>query len=118
MGRDVAAAVLASYSRPFSTVAGLSDDAAPTLASGDSPDGLKGESEVSGVLAHEEREWWKTVHEPRKPHEESVWIEPVVLDERVVGRMRVWERSAEDEARARRLGDGREKVVKVEEREG
>jgi import inner membrane translocase subunit TIM54 len=99
VGRDVAAAVLASH-RPYSTDAAGNDE---TLSS---------ESEVAKVLQHEESDWWKTTFYPRKEHEESVWIEDMVLDERIVGRMRAFQLTAEDEDRAKRIQTGKEKVVK------
>ena len=99
VGRDVAAAVLASH-RPYSTDAAGNDE---TLSS---------ESEVAKVLQHEESDWWKTTFYPRKDHEESVWIEDMMLDERIVGRMRAFQLTAEDEDRAKRIWDGKEKVAK------
>ncbi|EMD01175.1 hypothetical protein BAUCODRAFT_49367, partial [Baudoinia panamericana UAMH 10762] len=95
VGRDVAAAVLASSYRPYTHVAQKDEDSAPGVE--------RTVPEQTQVLAHEEKEWWKTVREPRKEHEESVWIEEVVLDERLAARMRKFELSGEDEVRARRI---------------
>ena len=99
VGRDVATAVLASH-RPYST----------DSAGNDKP--LSSESEIAKVLEHEESDWWKTTFYPRKEHEESVWIEKMVLDERIVGRMRAFQLTAEDEDRAKRIRVGKEKFVK------
>ena len=101
--REVAAAVLASY-RPFPTTLAREDDSASS-DSNDIPEQRK-------VLKHEERDWWKTTFKPRQDHEESVWIEDMVLDERLANRMRAFQLTAEHEDRAKRLGDGTDKVVK------
>lgn len=112
IGRNVAAAVLASYYRPYDTVsAPTSDDSSASAFEG----GDAQVSEVSRMLDHEEGNWYKQVHRTREPHEESVWIEDVKLDERLVQRMRRFELRAEDEERAKRIGEGREKVGRVEE---
>lgn len=100
VGRDVATAVLASY-RPYDTFP--ADHSASADAGGES-------AEQTEVLRHEESDWWKTTFKPRQEHEESVWIEDVVLDERVTSRMRAFQLTAEDEDRAKRLGDGTEKI--------
>ena len=75
-------------------------------------------SEASRVLDHEEKDWYKLVHRTREPHEESVWIEDVKLDERLAQRMRSFQLTAEDEDRAKRIGEGKEKVGRVENEEG
>lgn len=104
IGRQVASAVLASH-RPYTTDASASAEGST--------------SEVATVSAHEERDWWKTTYREREPHEESVWIEPCVVDERLASRMSRFEMSAEEEARASRIGQGKEgpitKFSKVEE---
>ncbi|KAF2765056.1 hypothetical protein EJ03DRAFT_320126 [Teratosphaeria nubilosa] len=105
IGREVAAAVLASQTRPYSTT---------TVPDQDSVSGReKVVPEQVGVLAHEERDWWKTVREPRKEHEESVWIEGVVVDERLAGRMRRFELGVEEE-RSGRIAKGEEAVGRRE----
>ena len=106
IGRDVAAAVL-EYHRPYSTSMSGADDGV-----------LSGESEQNKLLQNEQRDWWKTTYYPRKEHEESVWIEDMVLDERIAGRMRAFQLTAEDEDRAKRLAEGKEQVVKKDESEG
>ncbi|KAI7184286.1 hypothetical protein D0869_01104 [Hortaea werneckii] len=108
IGREVAAAVLANY-RSYST---------STTADEDSASGSqKTVPEQSQVLAHEERSWWKTTWDARKEHEESVWIEDMVLDERLASRMRKFELTGQDEDRAKRIGDGSEKVGKSSDTE-
>jgi import inner membrane translocase subunit TIM54 len=97
IGRDVAAAVLAAH-RPYST-----DSSDPA------EDGGSDSSELTRMLKHEEKNWWKTTFQPRKEHEESVWIEDIVLDERITNRMRAFQLTAEDEDRARRIAAGTEK---------
>lgn len=109
IGRQVASAVLASH-RPYTTVSS-SDDASASVQGST--------SEVATVSQHEERDWWKTTYREREPHEESVLIEPCVVDERLASRMSRFEMSAEEEARASRIGAGKEgpitKFSKVEE---
>lgn len=100
IGRDVAAAVLAS-NRPFSSSVSSSDE----TASSDVAEQLQ-------VLEHEEKNWWKTTFNPRKEDEESVWIEGITLDERIANAMRAFQLTAEDEDRAKRIADGTEKVEK------
>lgn len=102
VGKDVAAAVMAS-NRPYMTGASSIDDTSSS------------ESEVSKLLEQEEKNWWKTTFYPRKEHEESVWIEDMTLDERIVGRMRAFQLTAEDEDRAKRIADGTKKVAKDDE---
>lgn len=103
IGRDVAAAVLASH-RPYNS-ASLVDESSSSVNSSEN-------TEQNKVLEYEEKDWWKTTFQPRKEHEESVWIEDMVLDDRIASRMRAFQLTAEDEDRAKRLGDGSEKVVK------
>jgi len=105
VGREVAAAVLAAQCRPYGSV-GVDEDSAggtecPTL-------------EQEGVLKREEKDWWKTVREPRKEHEESVWIEDMVFDERIAGRMRRFDLSVEDEEKAKRIAEGRYSLEKID----
>ena len=109
VGRQVAAAVLANYHRPYDRF---------SVADSDSAGGTEtSQSEQAQVLAHEESSWLKSVREPRKEVEESVWIEDMVLDERLASRMRRFELSGEDEERARRIADGTEKVRRKGEEE-
>jgi import inner membrane translocase subunit TIM54 len=68
-------------------------------------------SEVATVAQHEERDWWKTTYRERESHEESVWIEPCIVDDRLTARMSQFELSAEEEARAKRIGAGKEKAI-------
>ena len=85
IGRQVACAVLASH-RSFDN-----------------------STEVQSVLEDEEGNWWKkTVYRTREAHEESVWIEECVVDERLAGRMRLFELAAGEEERAKRIGAGKE----------
>lgn len=100
IGRQVASAVLASH-RPYSTT---------STASFDDESSASSAHEVSTTSQPEERNWWKTTFREREPHEESVWIEPCVVDERVTSRMSRFELSADEEARAARIGEGKEGV--------
>ncbi|CAK4032807.1 Hypothetical predicted protein [Lecanosticta acicola] len=103
VGRQVAAAVLAAH-RPYGSVAVTNDDSA-TESIVDVP-------EQQGVLAFEEKDWWsKVVNRQREEHEESVWIEPIALDERIASRMRAFYLTSEDEDRAKRMENGTEKAA-------
>jgi import inner membrane translocase subunit TIM54 len=102
VGRQVATAILASH-RPYTTVSVNDSNMDSMAAEADVP-------EQKTVLDFEERDWWKTVRRKREEHEESCWIEPLVTDDRVLNRMRKFELSPEDEARAKRLAEGLEKV--------
>lgn len=104
VGRQVASAILASH-RPYTTVASADDASA-------SADSLSPSvSEVATVAQHEERDWWKTTYREREAHEESVWIEPCVVDERLASRMTRFEMNPEEEARASRIREGKEKPL-------
>lgn len=94
IGRQVATAVLASH-RPYGKVS-ASDENSAEGSQADVP-------EQQEVLRFEERDWWKTVRQPRKDHEESVFIEPMALDERILGRMRAFRLTSEDEDRAKSI---------------
>lgn len=101
IGKHVATAILASY-RPY--------EGASSLGATEKPGSDPERPEQAKVLAAEERDWWKTTYIPRKEHEESVWIEDMVMDERITGRMRTFQLQAEDEDRAKRIADGTEVI--------
>ena len=114
VGREVAGAVLASH-RSFATVAGTAHRS--ELDSSESTRAGENVPEQVEVLVREERDWLKSVWGERKEHEESLLKEAVVVDDRIGSRMRIFELSAENEARAKRIGDGVEKVAKAGEEE-
>lgn len=114
IGRDVAAAVLAASYRPYDMVNAPDVGDASASASDENAGQV---NEASRVLDHEEKDWYKLVHRSREPHEESVWIEDVKLDDRLAQRMKTFQLTAEDEDRAKRIGEGKEKVEKREEDE-
>lgn len=64
--------------------------------------------EQQTVLQHEEREWHKSARKRLEGEGERVWLEGVVLDPRVAGRMRRFELAGGEEERARRIEEGRE----------
>lgn len=94
IGRQVATAILASH-RPYGTVSAEDEDSAAG-GSAEVP-------EQREVLRFEEKDWWKTVRQPRQEHEESVFIEPMAFDERILSRMRAFQLIAEDEDRAKSI---------------
>jgi import inner membrane translocase subunit TIM54 len=129
IGREVAAAVLAAY-HPYQHSEG---EFSPELSEGDaaSPTAGVGREDISAsdlrrvkweqedLLKKEEKEWHKSVLKREEgDRKERTWLDPMVLDDRIAGRMQRFELSTEDEERARRIGEGREgprKVVRDEE---
>ncbi|RDW94101.1 Tim22-complex subunit TIM54 [Aspergillus mulundensis] len=113
VGRDVAALVLASQARPY-TEGPVSDN-----SDSDSPVDVSGTTayEQQTQLAHEERDWHKSVHktDEANPDKEREWLGDVVLDPRVAGRMQRYVLSGEEEARAQRIAEGVE-YIRGEER--
>ncbi len=117
IGREVAATILCSY-RPYHTT---SENLPPSSFSDDddqSPQSYSQEkenpqvAEQQTVLVEEEKEWHKSVRVRVDGEPERTWLEPVVLDPRIASRMRRFELSAEDEAKAKTI------VVPEEEVEG
>lgn len=107
---DVAAAVLAhhdAYAAEGGAVAGESE---PSHTTGS----IK---QVSRALDFEERDWWKTVHRDRAEHEESVWIEPMFIDNRLQQRMTTFRLDAAATERARKIAAGELKVPNADEAE-
>ncbi|KFY43334.1 hypothetical protein V495_03996 [Pseudogymnoascus sp. VKM F-4514 (FW-929)] len=116
IGRDVAAVILAN-SRPYHTAAIAGGDTFSSSA--DEADGAVNDesdkSEQVTVLKEEEKEWHKSIHKPLDDlSKERTWLDDMVLDPRIAGRMRRAELSAEDEARAERIA----KEITEEEIEG
>jgi import inner membrane translocase subunit TIM54 len=117
IGRETAAMVLSTY-RPYhttstsvSTVPGSSF----ASASDNSPGVVNDEpnkAEQATVLIEEEKDWHKSVRKHTDGEPERTWLEDVVLDPRIAGRMRRVELTKEDEERAERI------VVPEEEIEG
>lgn len=113
IGRDTAAIIL-SNSRPYhssSTTPGSafspSNDGSPGIVA-DDPE----LSEQAQSLVEEEKDWHKAIRKHTEGERERTWLEDMVLDPRIAGRMRRAELSAEDEARAAKI------VVPEEEIEG
>ncbi|KAF2234917.1 hypothetical protein EV356DRAFT_566839 [Viridothelium virens] len=125
IGREVAAAVFAS-SRPFQN-SSLSSSASEPWSSTSAADhgsgegagvGAEGEqSEQAKSLDWEERDWPKSVRkewekrwgedeEKGERRAESMWLDGVVLDERIAERMRRFVLDAEEEDRIRKIGKG------------
>lgn len=106
IGRQVAAAIMGS-SRSFDVVSEIDED---------SPSGAaQAQPEQVEVLKREERDWWKTVRQPRKEFEESVLIEPMVFDDRITSRMRKFELTSDEEQRANAIAAGHDSSVRVVE---
>lgn len=90
IGRRVAGLVIAAQSRSFKSSV-IDEDGHHT-------------SEQAALLESEEGEWAKSVRKKERiPGEESVWLDRIVMDERIAERMRLWELRAVDEREAERL---------------
>lgn len=92
-GREVVSAVLASY-RPY-------DTAASELANIDEISGAQWEQQR--LLIREEPEWHKTARERKEGEGERVWLDDMVIDPRIGERMRKFQLSADEEARAKNV---------------
>lgn len=127
IGREVAAVCLCTYREFRENVVG---------GGGDDPDPTQQQWEQQTALAHEERNWVKSVwkddqegtkkkkeeevaaaddatnNEAPQVKKEKIWPRPVVLDSRIAMRMRRFELTPQDEQRARAI------VVPEEEIEG
>lgn len=144
VGQQVAAAVLASASRPYyesltnSTESEVSPSTEP-LASETQSQQIY---EQQTVLEHEEKEWHKSVRKAaearkQKPEEDNAasvnvdtqsaekpnilkeereWIDDVVIDPRIAARMSRYVLAPEEEERAKRIDEGSEWVLGEGER--
>jgi import inner membrane translocase subunit TIM54 len=107
IGRETAAIILATYRPYHSTTTPLtatsfsSDDAEESPRSKDHDTAQTAEQQTA--LFEEEKEWHKSVRVRVEGEPERTWLEPVVLDPRISSRMRRFELTAEDEARARSI---------------
>ena len=132
VGHDVAALVLGTYTRPYGATSEFSSSIDPDSPSGGpmalGSAGLEGGSivesgkrwEQQGLLEDEEQEWHKSARKPNPAGEEGkerVWLEDMVMDERIGARMRAFELGPEEEAKAVRITNGVESDVDGE-REG
>jgi len=116
IGRETAAIILSTY-RPYHTTTGtISEDISFQSDDNGSPQSKAQETaqtaEQQSALIAEEKEWHKSTRKRVEGEPERTWLEPIVLDPRIAARMRRFELSAEDEARAKTI------VVPEEEIEG
>ncbi|KAL3464783.1 mitochondrial import inner membrane translocase subunit Tim54 [Aspergillus heterothallicus] len=125
VGRDVAALVLASYSRPYADGASFGSDpdfnsASPSaIPAPPFPDSsLDGTSPVDSYeqqsqLEIEEKDWHKSVHkkDEANPEKEREWLNDIVMDHRIASRMQRYVLSPEEEARAQRIDQGVEYIM-------
>lgn len=118
IGRETAAVILATH-RPYHTTSTSepssftpdSDSSSPQ-AQIDEPPTPAQLAEQQTALAIEETEWHKNAKKRVDGEPERTWLEPIVLDPRIAERMRRFELTPEDEARAAKI------VVTEEEIEG
>ena len=119
IGRETAAVILATY-RPYNATptSELSSFAPDSVSVSDSPQASNKENipaqlaEQQTALAIEETEWHKNAKKRVEGEPERTWLEPIVLDPRIADRMRRFELTPDDEARAAKI------VVTEEEVEG
>ncbi|PCH03943.1 Mitochondrial import inner membrane translocase subunit Tim54 [Penicillium occitanis (nom. inval.)] len=142
VGQQVAAAVLASASRPYHEGLINSSESDPLTESFTSENQSQQIYEQQTLLEHEEKEWHKSVRkaaEARKQQieadnaasvsddtqaaekpsilkEEREWIDDVVIDPRIAARMSRYVLAPEEEARAKRIDAGLEWVLGEGER--
>ena len=123
VGRDTAAIVL-SATRPYqqsesfssSSSASPDIDAVPVATRAPESDASADAAvvqtsqnwEQQSLLAGEESTWHKSVKKPRKDDLERVWLDAMVIDERIAERMRKFEIDPAEEERAQRIGEGNE----------
>ncbi|KAF2145357.1 uncharacterized protein K452DRAFT_355835 [Aplosporella prunicola CBS 121167] len=117
IGAQVAAAVLAAH-RPFASAGGSDVPVAGGVAVDAGSAASEEEAaaadawEQQRLLRSEESEWHKSVRaQAEKRHdagEESLWVDGMVLDARIAGRMRRFVLSEEERARVERVGRGEE----------
>lgn len=120
VGRQTASIVFGlhrPYQQHHSDPSDTTQDASPTTRDTDSqPSETQGNGErgweQQSLLQVEEAEWHKSARKPLKDEaeRERVWTDDVVMDPRIAERMRVFELSAEDEERAKRIAMGLEKA--------
>jgi import inner membrane translocase subunit TIM54 len=122
IGREVAAACLAAH-RPYqhseagsSASSPFTSDAAFPSTDFTSDDGAtetpkKEVWEQEALLQNEEGEWHKSIRKNRDAEKESVWLDDMVLDSRIAGRMRKFQLDPVEEERAKNMKD----LEKVEE---
>lgn len=121
VGREVAAIVLSSATRPYqenydSASPGGSDADADADASPISPSSDNSPAptnyEQQHVLEQEEVDWHKSVRAKREdPNYRGEWLDGVVVDPRVASRMQRYILSPEDESRSERIGEGKEYIL-------
>lgn len=117
VGREVASLVLASGTRPYqegSSISGSEPSGPNADASPSDSLNLSSQSyEQQSALEHEEVEWPKSVRkrDESDPDKEREWLDEIVLDSRIAGRMQRFVLPAEEEARAQRIGEGKEYIL-------
>lgn len=106
IGRDTAAIILAS-ARPYHTSSSTASTSFSSDQVEDSQTPLEVEipqvAEQQTALIEEEKEWHKNARKRTDEDPERTWLDPMVLDARIASRMRRFELTAEDEARARTI---------------
>ncbi|KAK4984293.1 mitochondrial import inner membrane translocase subunit tim54 [Elasticomyces elasticus] len=122
IGRRTAAAVLASYQSFQEAALFDSSFASESASESTESDGSTARAALgrqdtvqNAVLAHEERDWEKALRKDRKAGEESVWLDPMILDQRIAERMRVFRLDPAEEERAMKIERGEVERAEVVE---
>lgn len=123
VGRETAAIVLGTAS-PFQPSSTSSDSPASSdggPAANPSVEAARFEGwplrwELQDILEHEEEEWHKSVRKLRDDGFERTWLDDVVVDSRVLQRMRKFTLDPAEEERAERIAQGLEKPIGYREK--
>ena len=112
-GQSVAALVLASQYRPYTQsteyVSAIDPEDASPSADASAEEGAVAQAkqtwEQEGALKQEEREWHKSAWKANEEgsDKERVWQEPMVIDDRIGQRMRIFELESGEEEKATKL---------------
>ena len=116
IGQETAAIVMAA-SRPYNSPSDnfahtRADDSSPTTSTDTSTNPSSQSSEQTAALSEDEGSWHKSVWKKAKKEDddaERIWTTDVILDDRIASRMRKFELSFEEAARAERIGNDEEK---------
>ncbi|MCJ1401878.1 mitochondrial import inner membrane translocase subunit tim54 [Xylographa trunciseda] len=121
VGHIVADMVLAKSTRPFDAQLDFAssidpDSPSASLSSGEGQSGVGEEAVISsgtrweqqGVYLEEEKEWHKSARKPNAPSEEGkerVWLEDMVIDERIGQRMTTFVNSMAQDQQVQKIAD-------------
>ena len=122
VGHDIATFVLAFQTRPYSSSTNYASSIDPDSPSTGTPESESiartgCQWEQCGQLEDEEPEWHKSSRKPNSKDEERkerVWLEAMVIDDRIGAKMKTFEMSREEEDRAMKIAEQINKVGVLE----